>query len=272
MVDPNGIYFLGPKGSFSHEASLNMSGLHVEAKSISEIFEKVANEGSIGVVPVENTLEGPVNETLDNLYKWNGVFVNYRIDMRIKLVLAVRNGTRLSDVKKIYSHSHAIHEARNTLSKMGLTNFIPVESTSKAAQLASEERDSAAICSEFAANIYGLKSVLSGIEDGVNITRFLVISKNYTSIGDRTIVLFTIPDVPGALYKVLEKFYIYNINLSMIYSRPTKIVPWNYYFYLEFEGDVDTAEKLGLVRELKEVTNELKIRGSYKMLNSVKHD
>ncbi|AKV73203.1 prephenate dehydratase [Metallosphaera sedula] len=262
MVDPDGIYYLGPKGSFSHEAALKIEGNHIEASSISEIFDKLSTN-AIGVVPVENTLEGPVNETLDNLYTRKGVYVNKRIDMKIDLVLASRPDVELESVTKVYSHNHAIHEARNTLSKLGLTNFIPVNSTSKAAQLALEDKQSAAICSRFAAKLYGLKILKENIQDGVNITRFLVVSRELTEVGERTIVFFTVPDVPGSLFKVLEKFYLHNVNLSMIYSRPTKIIPWNYYFYLEFEGSISEAKRTGLLDELSKVTQELKIVGSY---------
>lgn len=261
-VDPDGIYYLGPKGSFSHEAALKIDGSHIEVPSISEIFDRVSM-GGIGVVPVENTLEGPVNETLDNLYTRQGIYVNKRIDMKIDLVLASRPDANLQSITRVYSHNHAIHEARNTLSKLGLTNFIPVNSTSKAAQLALEDRHSAAICSRFAASLYGLKILKENIQDGVNITRFLVVSRDLTEDGERSIVLFTVPDVPGSLFKVLEKFYLHNINLSMIYSRPTKIIPWNYYFYLEFEGSIAETRRMGLLDELSEVTQELKIVGSY---------
>ncbi|WP_240938920.1 prephenate dehydratase [Metallosphaera hakonensis] len=259
------MYYLGPKGSFSHEVALRLEGDHVELPTISEIFESVS-KGGVGIVPVENTLEGPVNETLDNLYTREDIFVNQRIDTKIDLVLASRYDVELPLVKRVYSHNHAIHEARNTLSKLGLSNFIPVNSTSKAAQLAAEDRESAAICSKFAANIYGLKVLRDNIQDGVNITRFLVISKQLTKAGEKTILLFTVPDTPGSLYRVLEKFYLHNVNLSMIYSRPVKVIPWNYYFYLEFDGDLVMAEKTGLLQELKNVTQQLKIKGTYTTL------
>ncbi|WP_252896497.1 ACT domain-containing protein [Metallosphaera hakonensis] len=82
----------------------------------------------------------------------------------------------------------------------------------------------------------------------------------------KTILLFTVPDTPGSLYRVLEKFYLHNVNLSMIYSRPVKVIPWNYYFYLEFDGDLVMAEKTGLLQELKNVTQQLKIKGTYTTL------
>lgn len=85
-----------------------------------------------------------------------------------------------------------------------------------------------------------------------------MVSRELTEVGERTIVFFTVPDVPGSLFKVLEKFYLHNVNLSMIYSRPTKIIPWNYYFYLEFEGSISEAKRTGLLDELSKVTQELK--------------
>jgi prephenate dehydratase len=244
---------------------LRIRGQRTPVTSITEIFDAVMR-GGLGVVPVENTLEGPVNETLDNLYNRDEIFVNFRIDLPIRLVLAAREGTRLEDIDTVFSHNHAIHEARSWLLKAGLTNLVPVESTSKAARMALNEPRSAAVCSELASRIYGLKVLARDIQDGVNITKFIVISKSYTDQGDKSIIFFTVPDRPGGLYMALEKFYKKNINLTMIYSRPTKVIPWNYYFYLEFEGDIRSAERSGLIQDLRGSTLELKIKGSYRTL------
>ncbi|MEM3267904.1 MAG: prephenate dehydratase domain-containing protein [Metallosphaera sp.] len=295
------MYYLGPEGSFSHEAALKVKEAYTSKSSISEIFDGVSkgalgvvpventlegpvnetlvskssiseifdgvSKGALGVVPVENTLEGPVNETLDNLYARDEIYVNRRIDIKIDLVLAASPDAKKESIERVYSHNHAIHEAKRTLSRLGFVNFVPVASTSKAAQLASEDIKSAAVCSRLAAQIYGLKILHDSIQDGLNITRFLVISKELSENGERTILLFTVPDKPGSLYKVLEKFYLHNINLSMIYSRPTRKIPWNYYFYLEYEGDMISSKHSGLLNELRQATQELKPKGSYTFLN-----
>ncbi|BDC19253.1 hypothetical protein HS5_21430 [Acidianus sp. HS-5] len=135
-----------------------------------------------------------------------------------------------------------------------------MESTSKAALLAISDPNSAALCSEFAAKLYGLKILVNEVQDyDSNITKFALISKKVSLTGERSIMLFTVPDLPGSLYKVLEKFYVLSKNLKMIYSRPVRSIPWHYYFYIEYEGTFDKD----LLNELKKVTTSLKFKGSY---------
>ncbi|HII75035.1 TPA: prephenate dehydratase [Sulfurisphaera tokodaii] len=266
MIDPNGIYYLGPKGSFTNEVAEIFEGDKIPKRTITEVFNSIT-DNSIGIVPIENSIEGPVHETLDNLFKNEEIYVNYEIEKEIKLVLAVNPSVNsLNDIEVIYSHSHAINEAKETLSKYNFTNFVPVESTSTAALYASKQKYSAAICSEYAANLYNLKIILRDINDSINITRFIVISKKLIEDGDKTMVMFTVPHKPGALYKVLEKFYNNNINLTMIYSRPLKSIPWQYYFYLEFEGNIKDNKVKATLEEIRNITSMLKIKGSFTKL------
>ncbi|MEW9490820.1 MAG: prephenate dehydratase domain-containing protein [Candidatus Aramenus sulfurataquae] len=258
----DGIYYLGPEGSFSHQAASLLGGNLVPQSTISEIFKKVdEGESSLGVVPIENSLEGPVNETLDNLFQYDRLYVLYSVEIPVDLVLASRS--EIGKVRRVYSHIQAIREAKNTLEKLGIKEFIPVESTSKAALMALRDVESAAICSRFAAKLYGLDVLYDKVQDGVNITKFVVISKKFYTHGERGIFMFTIPDQPGSLYRVLEKFYKWNVNLTMIYSRPIRSTPWHYYFYLEFENKVDL---LSLEKEIRKVVLELKNKGTYKKL------
>lgn len=243
MVDADGIYYLGPEGSFTHEAASLFKGKDLKAEStISLVFKRVyERESSIGIVPIENSLEGPVNETLDNLYNYDNIYVIGEIEKKIELVLAARSDN-LSQIKRIYSHPHAFNEAREKLKELGFNEYIPVESTSKAAKIVSQDSEAAAICSNFAAKLYNLK-VLITISSHNNYTRFIVLSKEMNSNGNKSMILFTVPHKPGALYKVLQVFYEYNINISMIYSRPLKSIPWQYYFYLEYEGGISNREE-----------------------------
>ncbi|EZQ03066.1 prephenate dehydratase [Candidatus Acidianus copahuensis] len=262
VVDPDGIYYLGPKGSFSHEVALKIQGEnYVEQDSISSVFAAVNKNNGIGVVPIENNREGPVNDTLDNLFHEDEIYINKEIEMPIRLVLAGSSYTKITSETKVYSHNHAIQEAKRTLQKLGITRVIPVDSTSRAAILAKEE-NALAICSEFAAKIYGLKVIKSDIQDGINITKFAVISNNITLEGDRSVVLFTVPHKPGGLFRVLQSFYERNINLTMIYSRPLKEIPWRYYFYLEYEGRYMDE----LMQSMKSNVEEIKFKGSFSFL------
>lgn len=264
--DPNGIYYLGPVGSFTNEVADIFQGEKIPRKTITEVFNSI-NENSIGVVPIENSIEGPVHETLDNLFKNENIYVNYEIEKEIKLVLAVNpTVNNVNDIEVIYSHSHAINEAKESLSKLNLTNFVPVESTSTAALYASKQKYSAAICSEYAAKLYGLKILYRDINDSINITRFVAISKKISYDGNKTMIMFTVPHKPGSLYKVLEKFYRNAINLTMIYSRPLKNIPWQYYFYLEFEGNLKDQKVKQALNEIKDDVSILRIKGSFSKL------
>jgi len=264
--DPNGIYYLGPVGSFTNEVADIFQGEKIPRKTITEVFNSI-NENSIGVVPIENSIEGPVHETLDNLFKNENIYVNYEIEKEIRLVLAVNpTVNNVNDIEVIYSHSHAINEAKESLSKLNLTNFVPVESTSTAALYASKQKYSAAICSEYAAKLYGLKILYRDINDSINITRFVAISKKISYDGNKTMIMFTVPHKPGSLYKVLEKFYRNAINLTMIYSRPLKNIPWQYYFYLEFEGNLKDQKVKQALNEIKDDVSILRIKGSFSKL------
>lgn len=261
----NGIYYLGPKGSFSHEAALKIASSNDiirELGSISDIFSAINRAKGIGVVPIENSIEGPVNETLDNLYSYENIYVNKIIQLPIRLVLASSSFIDIKRIKRIYSHFYAYKEAQKKLSELGITEIIPVESTSKAAFMSSKDPESAAICSEFAARLYNLKIIVRNLQDGINITKFAVISKKWNYYGKRTMIFFTVPNRPGSLYRVLEIFYKRGINLTMIYSRPLKSIPWEYYFYVEYEGRFDRD----LFNEIRKYAPVLKIKGSYNII------
>jgi len=190
--------------------------------------------------------------------------VNYEIEKDIKLVFASKNN-RIDNIKRVYTNYYAGVEAKEFLSRLD-KEVIYVSSTSEAARLASNDIYSAAICSEFAAKIWGLNVLRSDLQEGINITRFIIISKRMATKGYKTMLFLTIPDVPGSLYKSLEKFYKYNINLKMIYSRPLKNVPWEYYFYLEFQGELEDMRVKKALKELEEVVISMKIKGSFSKL------
>lgn len=266
LNDPNGIYYLGPRGSFSNEVADLFNGNKIPVKTITEVFHNI-KEDSIGIVPIENSIEGPVHETLDNLFKFDNVYVNYEIEKEIKLVLAANPSVKsINDIEVVYSHPHAFSESKDTLSKYKLTNFVPVDSTSSAAMYASKQTYAAAVCSEYAAKLYGLTILIDNVNDSLNITRFLVVSMKKTSKGNKTMIFFTVPHKPGSLYKVLQSFYENNINLTMIYSRPLKTIPWQYYFYVEFEGSLEDENVKRALNEISNKTTMLKIKGSFARL------
>jgi prephenate dehydratase len=263
MVKHSSICFLGPLGSFSHHAAALVAENRelLPKVTITDVFRSVGNdECTEGLVPIENSLEGPVNETLDNLFYKENIFINLEIELPINLVIASIG----DNFDIVYSHSHALQECREYLSRRRLSKIIPVESTSKAAEMASKDPRSAAICSEMAARLYGLKIIDYNIQDNINITRFFLISKTEMQKGNKSSMIFTIPHISGSLYHVLGKFYEEKVNLSMIYSRPLKNIPWRYYFYIEYEGEKNHK----LIEKLKGVTTSLYFKGSYEKLSN----
>ncbi len=236
-------------------------GKIVAKQTINEVFDEVSKNG-IGVVPIENSREGPINETLDNLFN-REVFVNYEIEKTIDIVLASNvNIRKIDEIKRVYSNYYAIQESRKILKELN-KEIIQVESTSKAAMFASEDDKGAALCSLYAANLYGLRILKNNIQDGLNITRFVVISRKIKKRGYKTILFFIVEHKPGSLYKVLREFYRRKINLTMIYSRPLKEKAWNYYFYVEFEGSLQENKVKNVLNDLKYKTIEIKIGGSF---------
>jgi prephenate dehydratase len=264
--DLNGIYFLGPEGSFTHEAASLFGNQLIPRRTITEAIRSALNGGA-AVVPVENSIEGPVNETLDGLYSFRELYVNAEVEKEIELVLATSPDVKdLSEIKKIYSHHHALKEASGFLQDLGVIDVEMVESTSRAAQLASSLSGSAAICSKFAAELYGLRVIRKGIQDHVNITRFFLISNTLTKSGDKTTIIFTLPHRPGSLFTALRPFAQNQVNLTMIYSRPLKTSPWKYYFYVEIEGGLQDPRVNLSLEEVGNLASELLIKGSYPKL------
>ncbi len=263
---PVGIYYLGPKGSYSYEVAKRLKGKKIEARTITEVFDLVENSNGIGVVPIENSIEGPVNETLDNLFMRDNIFVVREIEIPIRIALCANKGIKnINEIKRLYAQPYAYSEAKPSIEKFikNLEELIPVESTSKAAIMASKDPYGAALCSEFAARLYKLKVLLEDVQTGPNFTRFFIISKRLRVRGSKTLVFITVPHKPGGLYKALEKFFRHNINLTMIYSRPLKTIPWRYYFHIEFEGSLSLGKVRRAIDELKEYVEILKIKGSF---------
>ena len=262
------IAYLGPEASFTNLASIKRFGSQVEyiaCNSISEIFLEVERDNAdYGVVPVENSIEGVVTYTLD-------MFVDSDLKICSQIILDVSHNLlancRKEDIKKVYSNPNVFGQCRLWLQKnLPYAEQIEISSTTRAAQIAAKEKNSACIASSLAAKVYKLKVIASSIEDSPhNITRFLVIGKTYVPAtgNDKTSVMFSIKDRIGALHDMLSSFKKYNINLTKIESRPSKKKVWDYYFYVDFDGH---CEQLHIKKALLELENKckfLKILGSY---------
>jgi len=268
LEKPLRIAYLGPEATFTHLAALKRFGSQVayhSCDSIAGVFSEVGQGAAdYGVVPIENSIEGAVTYTLD-------MFADSDLKICAQIILNVSHNflanCPLNRVKKIYSNPEVFGQCRIWLREnLPAAELIEVSSTTRAAQIASEEKNSACIASLLAAKVYKLRVIASGIEDSPhNATRFFVIGR--TEAGktgrDRTSVLFSIKDRVGALHDMLLPFKKYRINLTKIESRPSKKKAWDYYFFLDMEGHRQDARVKKALQELELRCTFLKILGSY---------
>ncbi|NLK41906.1 MAG: prephenate dehydratase [Planctomycetes bacterium] len=265
---PLRIGYLGPKGSFSHNAAILKFGQSVDYEALADIrgiFEEVSKgHCDFGIVPVENSAGGGVRESLDAFIETD-VMVCAEANMAIHHHLMATCPMR--DIERIYSQPEVFAQCRNWLAATFKdAQLIPVASSSRAAQLAAEEKGSAAIASAIAAEIYGLKILCPDIEDiSNNITRFLIISKQdaQPSGDDKTIILFSTAHRTGALVDVLNVFKEYNLNMTNIGSRPNRKREWEYYFFVDFLGHRLDENVQQALQQAKAHCLQLSVLGSF---------
>lgn len=267
---PERIAYLGPEGSFTHQAAESRFGAmsdYLSLGSIHTVFKTLESKrAKFGVVPIENSRDGIVGETLDLLSK-SSVKIVAELYMPIHMSFATK-ATKLENITKIYSKDKGFGQCREFLSEHGFEHveLIPVESTAKAAILASADKNAAAICSHIAAKLYEVPTFFDDIEDDIGSqTRFVILSdfKNDKSSTDKTSILVRLQDAKkaGSLVHFLQDFDDANINLSKIESRPSKDEDgFGYWFYIDFYGHIDD-EKIQSV--LSKHDSEVTWLGSY---------
>ncbi len=266
---PKTISFLGPKASYTHIAALTHfqhTGSFVEQPNLYEVFRHVdRNESHFGVVPIENSTEGAVNHTLD-------LFTEFKLKICAEHYEPISHDLlsltgEASDVKTIISHPQPIAQCRTWLrNKFGQASVVETSSSSKAAYMASQDKEIAAIASKQAAHLYGLQAIESKIEDqSGNITRFLVIGKNAPerSGNDKTSIMFATPHVPGALFKALDPIDQAGLNMLKLESRPTRHQNWSYYFFVDIAGHHTDDLVCQTIEKMGPHVLSLKILGSY---------
>jgi len=265
---PVKIAYMGPVATFSHLAALKKFGSLVEyipCNSINDAFLNV-ERGLVdyGVVPVENSIEGAVTHTLDML-------VDSDLKICAQIILDISHNLLakcvMKHIKRVYSNPQVFGQCRLWLNEnLPHAEQIEVSSTTRAAQIAAKEKNSACIASSLAAEVYNLKVVAADIEDSPhNITRFLVIGNaDVPQTGnDRTSILFSIKDRVGALHEMLLPFKKHKINLTKIESRPSKKKAWDYLFFVDFKGHYKDNNAKKALSELEEKCKFLKVLGSY---------
>lgn len=262
------VAFQGERGAYSEAAATVFFGDSIETvphPTFHEVLESTeAGRTDYAVLPVENSLEGSVGESYDLLLNTR-LYATGEIYHRIKHCLIGFDG--LEKIDTVYSHPQALGQCRKFIQDHRL-KAVPTYDTAGSVKILLElKKDNlSCIASRRAAEIYKVPVIKEGIEDNANnYTRFLVLSnqRHGATAKDKTSIIFSIKHTPGALYNVIEKFHANRINLTKIESRPTKTTPWEYNFYVDFEGNQDDGNILDALEKIRQNTIFLKILGSY---------
>ncbi|MBI1806471.1 MAG: prephenate dehydratase [Ignavibacteria bacterium] len=265
------VAFQGERGAFSEQAALAyFRGMidTIPVKTFMNVFRAV-HRGTVrcGIVPIENSLYGSIHQNYDLLQAFNLKIVG-ELKLRVVHALLVNPGVMLRKIKYIYSHPQALGQCETFLDSLRGVEVVAFYDTAGAAKFIRESgrTDAAAIASLEAAKVYRLKVLRSGIEsDHQNFTRFLVLSKQEVvpKVRAKTSIIFSIKDMPGGLFKALSVFALRDINLYKIESRPLIGRPWEYLFYLDFQGSIRDEASRNAIDHLKEISTYMKILGSY---------
>jgi chorismate mutase / prephenate dehydratase len=269
LESPLSVAYLGPAGTFSHQAALNKFGTSSELKpvdTIPDVFTEVERANAqYGVVPVENSTEGVVPYTLD-MFSQTKLKVCAEVFVPVVHNLATKAET-LKDVKRLYAHPQSFAQSRGWIREhLPKIEVVDVTSNSKSVQMAAMDSESAAITTTIASELYKVPLVAQHIEDSPhNRTRFLVIGQNEPkpSGKDKTSIFFSVRHKAGSLLRALAAFDAHNINLTLIESRPTKQMPWEYVFFIDFQGHVKEDHVTHALRMLEEQSLFVTVLGSY---------
>ena len=265
------VAFQGERGAFGEMATLQYfpKARLDPKKTFQDVFDAAENgKDDYVVVPVENSIEGSVNEIYDLLLQTRMKVIG-EVYQRVRHCLIVNRGAK--KINYVHSHPQALAQCRGYLQKKKLEP-VPAYDTAGAVKMIKEGKmmDSAAIASKRAAELYGMKIVDEGIEDRKNnYTRFLILSakkpKENSKTGTfKTSMIFSVKHVPGALFGIIGEFAIRRINLTKVESRPTKETPWEYNFYVDFEGNEHDNHILDALKSIRPKTSYVKILGSYR--------
>lgn len=263
------IGYLGPEGTFTQAAALKHFGHSINTEaltSIDQVFREVESGAChYGVVPIENSIEGVVNHTLDMLIN-SSLLICGEVELRIHHHL-LSHASELEDIDMIYSHQQSLAQCRGWLdSHLLKVERVPMNSNAEAAISASRNKRSAAIAGETAAEIYDIPVLVNNIEDSPdNTTRFLVIGQHDTrpSGKDKSSILFSTPNKPGALHDMLSCFADNNVSMTRIESRPSRVGMWDYVFFADVEGHAEDQNVAQAIQCLRQKAAMMKLLGSY---------
>lgn len=265
------IGYLGPEGTFTQQAVLKFFGHSVRPlplTSVEEVFHEVeSGAADFGVVPIENSTEGTVNNTLD-MFLTSPLKISGEVELRIHQNLMGRM-SMLGEVKRVCGHPQSLAQCRGWLQEhMPTVDRVPVSSNAEGARRARDEEGTAAIAGAAAAEVYGLNLLVPEVEDRPdNTTRFLVVGRKTAnpSDADKTTLLVSAAhtDSPGALFRLLEPLAQHGISMTRIESRPSRRRKWDYVFFIDVDGHADRAPLATALAELKSRASLFRIVGSY---------
>lgn len=263
------VAYQGEPGAYSESAATKMEpeAQLLPCRTLSEAFKMVATgKADAAVVPVENSLAGSVGETYDLLLT-HDLVVTGEVILPISHCLMALPGVDLSQIRKVVSHPQALAQCNDFLEKLG-AECIPFYDTAGAARYLKETgaTDTAAVASRHAARIYGLEVLIEDIQSyRDNFTRFYRVEQQLRPPGNRnkSVFVVSLPHHPGSLFMALASFACRGINLTKIESRPVKKDPWQYVFFLEFEGHINDWAVKSAIDELRAKSSMLKILGSF---------
>ncbi|MBQ2675800.1 MAG: prephenate dehydratase [Clostridia bacterium] len=259
----------GTIGAYSEQAALTLYP-DCEIKyypTFEQVFKAIENgEVDCGVLPVENSCAGSVVENYDLLMKYD-MYINQQVDLSISHCIAACPNADMGTIKTVFSHEQALNQCADFITEHAISPH-SMRNTAIAAEYVANKGDDtlAAICSERCADVYSLKILHKNIQtSSVNTTRFVVVSKSMSIKPDAShiSVAFTLPHIPGALYRVLSKLAAFNLNLTKIESRPVKTSLFEYLFYLDFNGNLLDEKTASLLASLNEEMPQFKLFGNY---------
>jgi len=261
--------YQGEPGAYSEAAALHFGGANAETlpcKTFDEVFDAVLHKRAThGIVPMENSIGGTIHRNYDLLVD-HEIPITGEVELDVIHCLQALPGTKIEDVKIVYSHQQALAQCERYLKDLGVT-VEAVYDTAGGAKLVAEQqlRSAAALASRRAAEVFGLEVLQEAVQDyEFNITRFFVIGGHQPTDADKTTLVFALPSTPGSLFKALSVFALRDINLSKLESRPIRGRPWEYLFYVDIEARRDDLACARALAQLGEFARWSRVLGTYR--------
>ncbi len=262
--------YQGEPGAFSEAAAarLDPSAETLPCRTFEDVFATVASGAvSHGVLPIENSVGGSIHRNYDLLSE-HALPIVGEVELRVEHTLAALPGVALEDVRRVYSHPQALAQCEAFLRSLRGVDIVATYDTAGSARMIQEGtlRDTAAIASRRAAEIFGLSILRDGVQDfEANITRFIVIARDAAPLGppDKTSIVFALSNTPGALFKALSVFALRDIDLAKLESRPDRGRPWEYLFYVDLNASQHAAPCARALEHLAEFATFVRVLGTY---------